>query len=117
MARIFTLVSAAALACALTLSADAQGQNVLVIRGATLIDGLGGAPVPNSVIVIQGNRIAAVGPAARVNVPAGGRVIEAAGKWVIPGLIDGKSNYYWEYGEAYLVWGVTSAMISGARND
>jgi imidazolonepropionase-like amidohydrolase len=117
MTRKFAALGAAALLAAVTLNADAQGQNALVIRGATLIDGLGGAPVPNSVIVIQGNRIAAAGPAGRVNVPAGARVIEAAGKWVIPGLIDGKSNYYWEYGEAYLVWGVTSAMVSGARND
>ena len=37
---------------------DAQGQGqALVIQGGTLIDGNGGAPVPNSVIVIQGNRI------------------------------------------------------------
>ena len=95
----------------------AQGQAALVIQGGTLIDGLGGAPVPNSVIVIQGNHIAAVGRAGQVQVPAGARVINAAGKWITPGLIDSKSNYYWEYGEANLIWGTTSNMISGARND
>ncbi len=96
---------------------NAQGQGALVIQGGTLIDGLGGAPLPNSVIVIQGNRITAVGSAAQVQIPADARVVNAAGKWIIPGLIDGKSNYYWEYGEANLVWGVTSSMVSGARND
>ena len=41
----------------------AQGNQTLVIQGGTLIDGNGGAPVANSVIVIQGNRITAVGRA------------------------------------------------------
>ena len=102
-----------------TIPSDAQGQQqgALVIRGGTLIDGNGGAPVANSVVVIQGNRITAAGPAAQVQVPAGAQVIEANGKWVLPGLIDAKSNWYWEYGEASLVWGMTSAMVSGGRND
>src|SRR5687768_13438559 len=98
---------------AATFSFDAQGQQqpALAIRGATLIDGNGGAPVANSVVVVQGNRITAAGPAARVRIPAGARIIDAAGKYVLPGLIDAKSNWYWEYGEAALYWGVTSAMV------
>src|SRR2546423_12361801 len=96
----------------------AQGQqNLLVIQGGTLIDGNGGAPLPNSVIVIQGNRIIAVGRAGQVQVPAGAQTINAAGKWVTPGLIDAKANWNWEYGEGFLHWGVTTAMVTGARND
>ena len=95
----------------------AQGQQVMVIQGGTLIDGLGGAPVPNSVVVIEGDRIAAVGPAGQVDVPNGAQVIDASGKWVLPGLVDAKANYNWQYGEAFIHWGVTSAMISGARHD
>src|SRR3954470_17946962 len=79
---------------------DAQQPQALVIQGGTLIDGNGGAPVPNSVIVIQGNRIMAVGRGGQVQVPAGVTVINAAGKWVTPGLIDAKSNWNWPYGEA-----------------
>jgi imidazolonepropionase-like amidohydrolase len=96
---------------------DAQGQQqpVLVIRGGTLIDGNGGAPVQNATVIVTGNRITQVGRNLRV--PAGARVVEANGKWVLPGLIDAKSNWYWEYGEAALYWGVTSAMVSGGRND
>jgi len=34
-----------------------------------------------------------------------------------PRLVDAKANWNWQYGEAFLTWGVTSAMISAARND
>ncbi len=111
------MACAALTALGFALSADAQGQQAVVIRGGTLIDGLGGAPVPNSVIVIQGNRITAAGRANQVQVPAGAQVIDATGKWITPGLVDAKSNWNWPYGEAYLRWGVTSAMVTGTRND
>src|SRR5450755_3256729 len=97
--------------------AHSQQQNALVIQGGTLIDGNGGPPIANSVIVIQGNRITAVGRAGQVQVPAGSQIINAVGKWITPGLIDAKANWNWEYGEGFLHWGVTSAMVTGARND
>ena len=90
---------------------------VLVISGGTLIDGLGGAPVENSVIVVEGNRISAVGAEGDVEIPDGAETIDASGKYILPGLIDGKSNWNFQYGEAYLNWGVTSAIVSGGRND
>jgi len=102
--------------CGATIQASAQGQP-LVLQGGTLVDGNGGPPLANAVIVIQGNRIAAVGAAGAVQVPAGAQVINAAGKWITPGLIDAKANWNWMYGEAFLHWGVTSAMVTGARND
>jgi hypothetical protein len=89
----------------------------LVIQGGTLIDGLGGAPLENSVIVIEGNRITAVGAEGSVEIPAGAETVDASGKFILPGLIDGKSNWNFQYGEAYLNWGVTSAIVSGGRND
>src|ERR1700686_3879231 len=104
--------------CGTGIQLFAQGQqNSLVIQGGTLIDGNGGAPVANSVIVIQGNRITAVGRAGQVQVPAGAQIVNAAGKWITPGLIDAKANWNWEYGEGFLHWGVTTAMVTGARND
>ena len=115
--RAALVSGAAALVWGASLPVDAQGQQALVIQGGTLVDGNGGAPVANSVIVIQGNRITAVGAAGQVQVPGGAQVINAAGKWVTPGLIDAKANWNWEYGEAYLHWGVTSAMVTGTRND
>ncbi len=92
---------------------DAQGQQALVIQGGTLIDGNGGAPVANSVVVIQGNQITAAGPAGQVQIPAGAQVINAAGKWITPGLWDAQSSYTWTFGESYLHWGVTSEVDIG----
>ena len=98
-------------------AAAPDAPDAIVIQGATLIDGNGGDPVPNSAIVIEGDRITEVGAAGEVNVPDGAHVIDAAGKWVLPGLMDAKSNWYWNYGEAALRWGVTSVFSSGGRND
>jgi hypothetical protein len=96
-----------------SLPVTAQGQQVIAITGGTLIDGNGGAPIPNATVIITGNRITQVGRGLRA--PAGAQVINAQGKWITPGLIDAKANYNWQYGEGFLNWGVTSAMISGPR--
>jgi hypothetical protein len=42
-------------------SAQAPQQSALVVEGGTLIDGNGGTPLPDSLVVIQHNKIAAVG--------------------------------------------------------
>ena len=44
--------------------------------------------IPDGVVVVRGNRIAAVGPRASTPVPPGATAIDAAGKTVIPGLVD-----------------------------
>ena len=85
----------------------------LVIQGGTLIDGNGGAPLANAVVVIQGNRITAVGRAGQVQIPAGARTIEANGKYVLPGLWDAQVNYAWYWGEVMLNQGVTSTVDIG----
>ena len=59
-----------------------------VIRGATLIDGRGGPPIPDAVIVVEGERIRAVGTSKTVAVPKRAHVIDARGKYVVPELID-----------------------------
>ena len=51
-----------------------------------MIDGTGKPPVPNAVVVVRGDRIVAAGKGAPI--PAGARVIEAAGRTLLPGLID-----------------------------
>ncbi len=58
------------------------------IVGARLIDGTGADPVDRATVVIDGERIASVGPAARVRVPTGARLINGEGMTVLPGLID-----------------------------
>jgi imidazolonepropionase-like amidohydrolase len=63
---------------------------MIVIRGGTLIDGTGRPPIENSVIVIDGDKIHALGRASDVMTPSGPGVTEldARGKTILPGLID-----------------------------
>jgi imidazolonepropionase-like amidohydrolase len=53
-----------------------------------LIDATGAAPIRNSVILIEGERIRAVGQLGRLAIPAGAEVISTEGKTVLPGLWD-----------------------------
>jgi imidazolonepropionase-like amidohydrolase len=75
-----------ALALPVGLAAQQAPPPVTAIRAGTLIDGTGGAPVKNAVILIQGDRIAAVG--ANVQVPRGATVIDLSSQTVLPGFID-----------------------------
>jgi len=85
-ARILAGAALAAVASsALRAQAPAEAP-VVAIRAGTLIDGTGGSPVRNAVIVIRGDRIEAVG--ASVRVPAGARVIDLSRYTVLPGFID-----------------------------
>ncbi len=62
----------------------------LLIKNGTLIDGSGCNPVPNTLVVVEGNRIAHLGPAdgrLRPESPDD-TVVDAAGKFILPGLID-----------------------------
>ncbi len=64
----------------------------LALVGATAVTMNGDQVIPNSVIVVDGNRITAIGPAGQVTVPADARRIDLAGRWVIPGLIDAHAH-------------------------
>jgi predicted amidohydrolase len=99
-------------------SAQSQQAPALVIEGGTLIDGNGGTPVQDSVVVIQGNRITSVsrkGQAAAY--PANAWVIKADGKYVLPGLFDSQNSYSWYFGEAMLNHGVTSTIDVGTTGE
>ncbi len=78
---------------------------IKALVGGTLIDGYGGKPIHNSVILIQGERIIAVGHQGNLRVPEGAEVISTEGMSVLPGLwdmhvhlmINGHSDYpYWD---------------------
>jgi imidazolonepropionase-like amidohydrolase len=58
------------------------------IIGAVLIDGTGGPPLSNSVVIIAGSRIRAVGSRANMPIPAGVDKIDGTGRFLVPGLID-----------------------------
>ena len=59
-----------------------------VLTGGTLIDGTGAPPLADAAVVIDGERISAVGPRAALRWPADAEVIDVGGRTLIPGLID-----------------------------
>lgn len=114
----------------------AFAQNKALV-GGTLIDGYGGDPIRNSVILIKGNKIEKVGTVETLPVPAGYEIISTEGMSVLPGLwdmhvhlmINGHSDYpYWDKkypplfrnvimpagAKQLLMAGVTSARDLGA---
>jgi imidazolonepropionase-like amidohydrolase len=86
----------------LTLAASAQ---IKALVGGTLIDGFGGKPVQNSVVIIESERIKAVGTLGQLAIPANAEVISTEGMSLMPGLwdmhvhlmINGHSDYtHWD---------------------
>ncbi|HET9531292.1 MAG TPA: amidohydrolase family protein, partial [Blastocatellia bacterium] len=67
---------------------EAQSRALKALVGGTLIDGFGSKPVFNSVVIIDGERIRAVGQAGTLAVPAGAEIISTEGMTVLPGLWD-----------------------------
>ncbi|HEU4768669.1 MAG TPA: amidohydrolase family protein [Pyrinomonadaceae bacterium] len=95
----FKLISAAALILSVFAPAVSQttvrltpeppiGKGVVVLKAARLIDGTGTAPITNAVIVIDDNKITAVGSGRSVNVPANAKVIDLGDVTLLPGFID-----------------------------
>jgi Amidohydrolase family len=85
-----------------------------VLRGATVIDVVANTTVPNAVIAIDGDRIAAFG-GPTTPIPAGATVVDLPGKFIIPGLFDSHTHYQPFLGELFLNFGVTSVMALGVR--
>jgi len=121
----------------LLLSFASFAQQLKALVGGTLIDGFGGTPIRNSVIIVEGERIKAVGQVGSLAIPAGAEIISTEGMSVLPGLWDmhvhlmlnGHSDYtHWDstYIDVFesvimpssahqlLMAGVTSARDLGA---
>ena len=86
---ILVLALAAPLICRAQSPANtAPASHVTAIVGASVVMLEGSAPIKDAVVLIEGDRITAVGPAATTKVPAGAEVIHADGKWIVPGLMN-----------------------------
>ncbi len=89
----------------LSLPVRSQTTTIKALVGGTLIDGFGGKPIRNSVIIIEGERIKAIGQVGSLVVPPGVEVVSTEGMTVLPGLwdmhvhlmINGHSDYtHWD---------------------
>jgi imidazolonepropionase-like amidohydrolase len=121
--QLATFIAAAAradLAVLQKLSARAlvSRPRVLAITGATLEDSLTNVPVRDSVILIEDGLIKAAGPRGQVTIPAGAEILDASGKFAIPGLWDMHAHYEQvEWGPIYLASGVTTVRDVGNEFD
>lgn len=142
--RLAFFVGLLALAPVLGPSSDAAepagGSRVKALVGGRLIDGFGGTPLPDSVVVIEGDKIVAVGRQGEVKIPEGAEIVSTEGMSVLPGLWDmhvhlmivGHGDYsHWDKtyparfrstimpaaAEQLLLAGVTSARDLGAPLD
>ena len=75
-------------------SLAAEGQRTVVIHAGQLFDGKSDGLLSNQVIVVQGDRIAEVGPATSVKIPAGAEQIDLGMGTVLPGLIEGHNHMF-----------------------
>jgi len=95
--------------------------NIKALVGGTLIDGFGGTPIRNSIILIEGEKIKAIGQVGNFDIPDNAEIISTEGMSVMPGLwdmhvhlmINGHSNYA-HCAKQLLMAGVTSARDLGA---
>lgn len=103
----------------------AQERPVAILH-ARLIDGLGGRPVEDAAVILQGNKIQYAGPASSAKVPPGAQVIDGKGKSVMPGLADMHVHLqggwdgisvdllgYQRYLNAMLYAGITTVLDTG----
>jgi len=88
--------------------------DALVIKGGTIIEGTGAEPILNGVVVIQGNRILAVGQ--NFSIPSEAQVINADGGTIIPGMINAHVHHTTPAEKRYLFLkeGVTSVCDLGS---
>lgn len=91
----------------------------VVVRDVSVVDVLSGRVLPHRSVAIAGDRIAAVGPADGIGIPATARVIDGRGRFLIPGLWDMHAHVLWSDAAmrtglpAYVANGVTGIRDMG----
>jgi imidazolonepropionase-like amidohydrolase len=75
-------------ACQAERTPDTVNPAVVVIEGATLIDGVHQEPIEDAVLVVAGDTILRVGSRNSVEIPTNAQTVNAAGKTIIPGMFN-----------------------------
>jgi hypothetical protein len=100
--------------CLLLLSLATNAQTgIIALKGGTIIDvdkfGASTRDIKNAVVLVRDKKIIAAGPAGKIAVPAGAKVIDVSGKFIVPGLIEGFGSVANQaFANAYLYMGVTT---------
>ena len=92
-----------------------MAERMTVLKGGRLIDGHGGAPIENAVLLIAGERIEAVGGSEAIRIPAGADVIDVAGKTIMPGLIDAHLHFLGIKSMNQVTWIIDPPHLRGMR--
>jgi imidazolonepropionase-like amidohydrolase len=74
--------------CGSTTTRTTDGRQWIALVGGTLIDGRGGDPIVNAVLLISGERIEKVGPAGDIEIPRNTRILDVSGATILPGFIN-----------------------------
>jgi imidazolonepropionase-like amidohydrolase len=74
--------------CLLFYACSSPGEHALAITHATVIDMAGEKPLADRTVIIQKDRIANIGASNAVSIPRGAQILDAHGKFLIPGLVD-----------------------------
>lgn len=90
---------------------------VIALEGATLIDGTGGDPKRDALVIIRNGRIEAVARVNEIPIPRNAERINLVGKTIIPGLVDSHAHVERWAVDRYLVWGVTTVRDLHSQTD
>ena len=101
------------LALATALAASADAPTVTVIVGATLVDGGGREAVEDSVVVLRGPVIAAVGDRMRTAIPKGASLIDGRRMWISPVTAEGAPGPSLQPAIAAILRGPTARVVAG----
>lgn len=70
--------------------------SAILLKNGTLFDGTGADASPNTSLLIEGNKISAVGPADSVSAPPEAQVVDVTGKFVMPGMFNNHAHLGWD---------------------
>ena len=111
MIRVSCRLGRVALTGGLLLGCKQGSPDGVALVGATLIDGSGGAALPDAAVVVRGGRVESIGLRADFHLPRKTREVDVSGRWIIPGLIDAHVHLTpaasWAPAR-FLAWGVTT---------
>lgn len=98
----------------------AQSDSSLAITGARIIDGSGTAPIEDGVLLIENDRVAAIGTRDEVDIPSNTKLLDARGKTLMPGMINAHGHAAQNTDDKlaiYARYGVTTVLSLGGENN